>query len=241
MLTAYLDESADHKLYAISGLVSTPEKWVGFAHAWATELSRSPSIRHFKMHDVLGTSRGQFKTFTPQQREDKLLGLVKVINQNVEWDCTSTLDYGAYKQILEPVLPPRFRDPYLWTFHGVLTLICSYSRIGQRQTIDFVFDKKRKYFAQAMSLFEKVRNLPPFNQTADCISSIKEGNDETDLPLQAADLMAGQVRLFLASAPPRSMGPCLKALKAPGRFSYNHALDAPSMLAIAAAFTSARA
>jgi hypothetical protein len=193
------------------------------------------------MNEVSGTSRGEFKTFTPPQREDKLLGLVRVINQYVEWDCTSTLDHSAYRQILEPILPRRFRDPYLWAFHGVLTAISTYSRIGQRHTINFVFDKKKKHFAQAMRLFDQVRNLPPFSQTADCISSIKEGNDETDLPLQAADMMAGQVRLFFASAPPRSMGPCLTALKATDRFSYNHAFAAPEMLVIADAIKNARA
>jgi hypothetical protein len=228
-------------LYAISGLVSTPEKWADFSRAWAAELSRSPRILRFKMNEVLGTSRGQFKTFTPQQREDKLLGLVRVINQYVEWDCTSTLDHGAYRQLLEPVLPRRFRDPYLWAFHGVLTAMCTYSRIGQRHTIDFVLDEKKKHFAQAVRLFEQVRNLPPFSQTADCISSIKEGNDETDLPLQAADMMAGQVRLFFASVPPRSMGPRLTALKATDRFSYNHAFAAREMLVIADAIKSASA
>ena len=76
------------------------EKWEAFSRVWSQELKRNPRIQHFKMNDVLRTSRGPFRTFTAQQREEKVLGLAAVINQHVEWDCTSTLDYGAYRRIL---------------------------------------------------------------------------------------------------------------------------------------------
>jgi hypothetical protein len=240
-LTAYLDESFDDRLYVISGFVARPEKWANFSPAWASELKRPPRIQRFKMNEVQGTNRGNFKTFTPQQREAKLLGLAGVINQYAEWDCSATLDYGAYKQILEPLLPPRFRDPYLWTFHGILTAICSYElHVGQRRAIDFVFDEKRRYFAQAVRLFDQVQSLPPFNEVSKCIKTVREGKDEFDLPLQAADMMAGQVRLFFAAPPPRSMSPGLASLKRAKRSSYNHALTTETMIKIAETIKAAK-
>jgi hypothetical protein len=64
-------------------------------------------------------------------------------------------------------------------------------------------------------------------------SPIEKGKDHIDLPLQAADMLAGQIRLIFALQKPKVLSPILQHLKSTERFSYNHVLDTKQLLEMA--------
>jgi hypothetical protein len=202
MLTAYLDESSDDRVYTVAGFMATDDCWTRFSAEWEGVLKCDPAISHFKMHDVR-TSRtnGVFKNHSMQRRLEKTESLIHVLNKHLS---TSTdfagsvvMDVKAYKEILQPILNPKLRNPYLWCFQGILVCYSSWIRemLPDHKT-DFVFDDNKKEFRDALKLYELVANLPAFVESRCYVGAIKPGDDKRVMPLQAADMLAGQVRLY---------------------------------------------
>jgi hypothetical protein len=107
------------------------------------------------------------------------------------------LDVKAYKDVLEPILGDRYKNPYLWCFQGILVSYSSWIRETlPGQKINFIFDDNQKEFRDALLLYERVANLPAFVESKPFVGTIEPGDDKTAMPLQAADMLAGQVRLY---------------------------------------------
>src|SRR3984885_13871886 len=83
MLTAYLDERMDDKVYAISRFLTSADKWLTFSPAWQDTLAAEPAITHFKINDVFGMKTGPFQPFTKEQRIAKTEALISVINAHL--------------------------------------------------------------------------------------------------------------------------------------------------------------
>src|ERR1700674_3940252 len=125
MLTAYLDESSDDRVYVVAGLMTTEETWKLFSPEWDAALKTPPKISHFKMHGVFTPkANGVFKNYPTQQRIDKTESLIKILNTHLfaktNLAGSVVMDVRAYKSMLEPALGQRYRNPYLWCFHGIL-------------------------------------------------------------------------------------------------------------------------
>jgi hypothetical protein len=200
MLTAYLDESTDDKVYAVSGFLSTAEKWLPFSPAWQAALDAEPAISHFKMNDVFGMKTGPFQSFTREQRIEKTERLISVINSHLpdktDFAGSVVMDFAAYQSMLEPALGKRYRNPYLWCFQGILISYSSFiKQTMPGEKIDFVFDDNQKPFRDALRQYERVADLPGFVEFKDIVGAVTPGNDMKLMPLQAADMLAGQTRL----------------------------------------------
>src|SRR5665213_1574085 len=201
MLAAYLDESTDDKVYAVSGFLTTAEKWLPFSPAWKAALNADPPISHFKMNDVFGMKTGPFQTFTREQRIDKTESLISVINAHLpdktDFAGNVVMDFAAYQSMLEPILGKRYRNPHLWCFQGTLVSYSSFIKHTlPGEKINFVFDDNQKPFRDALRQYERVADLPGFVEFKDIVGSITPGNDLTVMPLQAADMLASQTRLY---------------------------------------------
>jgi hypothetical protein len=237
-LEAFIDESADDQSYVLAGFVSTVEKWALFSIDFADALAAEPRIKYFKMNEVRKTSGGEFKGLCAQKREDKLLRLVIPINIHTESDFSCSVSVKAFNAILAPILPERYKYPWLWLFHGIITAICSYEQIaGEGKIIDFTFDEQKQFLGKALRLYEELKRHPPFSEYSHLVGRIVPGKDHEVLPLQAADMLAGQIRLFRAALPSQEFSPCTKALKSTGRISYNFSMSSPQLLKIARSIT----
>jgi hypothetical protein len=63
-------------------------------------------------------------------------------------------------------------------------------------SIDFVFDENKPDLSRAMSLYKEISDRPPFAECKNIVGRIIPGDDKKDLPLQSADLLAGQTRIY---------------------------------------------
>lgn len=193
--------STEDKVYAVSGFLTTPEKWLSFSPAWEATLAADPSISHFKMNNVFGMKTGPFQTFTREQRFKKTESLISVINAHLpdksDFAGGVVMDFAAYQSMLEPALGKRYRNPYLWCFQGILVIYSSFiKQTVSCEKINFIFDDNQKPFRDALRQYEKVADLPGFVEFKDIVGSITPGNDLKVMPLQAADMLAGQTRLY---------------------------------------------
>jgi hypothetical protein len=80
MLTAYIDDSGtdgNTPFCVLAGFVFKTDSLGEFSDAWRAELQKPPSIRYMKMKEAEGL-RGEFKGFTLDQRDHKLLNFVDI-------------------------------------------------------------------------------------------------------------------------------------------------------------------
>jgi hypothetical protein len=205
-----------------------------FSADWAASLQDPPTINYFKMNEVNGRTKGQFVGFSGAERQEKLLTLARVIGKHATAYFSVSVPVKDFDRLLVPALPDEYRYPYLWLFNGLVTAIASYEHhVGSRFPIDFTFDEQKQFLSKSITLYERVKVFPPFNGHSALVGKLESGTDHAVLPLQAADLLAGQVRLFLGSPKPKAMSPSLAELKASIRFAYNHVLDALDLLKMA--------
>lgn len=233
-LQAFVDESWNGKFFVLAGFVFTAEAAQAFSSDWDSALQEAPAIEYFKMNEVNGKTKGQFVSFSGKERQEKLLRLARVAGKHAGAYFSVSVPVEYFDSILVPALPAEFRFPYLWLFNGLVTAMSSYEfHVGERRLIDFTFDEQRQFLSKSIALYERVKIFPPFKEHNTVVGRIKGGQDHSVLPLQAADMLVGQVRLFLASPKPKVPNPCLAELKTMVPFAYNHVLDAPQLLDMA--------
>jgi hypothetical protein len=233
-LQAFIDESWNGQFFVLAGFVFTAQAAQAFSLDWGSALQEAPAIKYFKMNEVNGKTKGQFASFSGKERQEKLLSLARVAGRHAGAYFSVSVPVEYFDSILVPALPEEFRFPYLWLFNGLVTAMSSYEfHVGERRLIDFTFDEQRQFLAKAIALYERVKIFPPFKEHDIVVGRIEAAQDQTVLPLQAADMLVGQVRLFLASPKPRVLHPCLAELKTTVPFAYNHVLEAPQLLDMA--------
>ena len=233
-LQAFIDESWNEKFFVLAGFVFTADAALAFSPDWDGALKEAPTIKYFKMNEVNGKTKGQFAGFSGEERQEKLLRLARVAGKHAGAYFSVSVPAENFDSILVPALSEEFRFPYLWLFNGLVTAMSSYEfHAKERRLVDFTFDEQRQFLSKSIVLYERVKMFPPFKEHNAVVGRIESGQDHTVLPLQAADMLAGQIRLFLASPKPKVPSPCLAELKSTVPFAYNHVLDTPQLLEMA--------
>jgi hypothetical protein len=172
--------------------------------------------------------------FSGGERQEKMLGLARVTGKHATAYFSVSVPVEYFDRLLVPALPNEYRYPYLWLFSGLVTAMASYEHhVGSHFPIDFTFDEQKQFLSKSIALYERVKALPPFDEHSAIVGKLESGADHLVLPLQAADMLAGQVRLFLGSPQPKVVSPCLAELKSSVPFAYNQVLDAPELLKMA--------
>ncbi|MGO9230038.1 MAG: hypothetical protein ACLQKA_12645 [Bryobacteraceae bacterium] len=235
VLTAYLDESSDQRVYTVAGFMTKGESWTSFSAQWELVLEADPKISHFKMHDVFTPkNNGVFKNHTVQQRIDKTESLIDVLNAHLpnrnDLAGSVVMDVQAYRSMLDPVLSRRYKNPYLWCFQGILVSYSSWIKeMMPAEKVNFIFGDNKKEFRDALKLYERVAHLPGFAEFRDCVGGIEPGNDRTLMPLQAADLLAGQTRLYGTNAASATF---LPSITRSGRSHFSYLLGKNKLMAM---------
>jgi hypothetical protein len=99
-------------------------------------------------------------------------------------------------------VPTKLHNPYYFLFFGLITaLAASQHRLGLNERIDFIFDQVREKatIVDSWDVFKLLAEAP--RELLGDTPSFK--NDQTTLPLQAADMCVWIARMrFLKSVPP---------------------------------------
>lgn len=205
-LAAFIDESHDEKHYVLAGFGSTVEKWAQFSIAWDGVLKTPPQIHYFKNNHYYSphrpgkSKRGEFSKLSQKERDDKVFALVRVINQYTDWDFTCSVNIRDFNRLLAPTVKPEARDPYVWLFQGIVTGMSSLEfHRGASRTIDFTFDEQKEFLGESLKLFNIATAMTPLlrERLDKIVGRILSGNDKGVLPLQAADMLAGQIRAVI--------------------------------------------
>ncbi|HWA95971.1 MAG TPA: DUF3800 domain-containing protein [Terracidiphilus sp.] len=205
-MKAFIDDSGsggDSPWFVLAGYLGTVDAWDKFDRPWLAVLDGPPKIEYFKSSEAESLrSDGQWKGITAEQRNRRIDALIQVIGDHATQPFCVRLQQKDYDEVIKQWVPPMWQNPYYFLFIGFLSSVTSINKfLGGGKQIEFIFDHNNQVKKPSLKLYEQVAHLSQF---AGRIRDIHYEDEKIFLPLQAADLIAWQIRRrHCASEPPR--------------------------------------
>ncbi|MEX0809930.1 MAG: DUF3800 domain-containing protein [Dongiaceae bacterium] len=204
---AYIDDSMSHegqKKLVLAGYINTAECWASFSDAWQWELRQSPAIAYLKMSEA-NYLTGEFSGWRPSERDNKIQRLAKVIRDSKPASIHSSVSSVDVNNIIKPVAPYGFSSPYFYCFQAIMIpLAIHQSKMGDevRVPIEFIFDEQGGLGDEARALYKMIRS--DLSQELQGLLSVEPifRDDKLVMPLQAADVLAWNIRRHCQSGDP---------------------------------------
>lgn len=195
MLKAYIDDSnmGQGHIAVLGGWLAPARTWAAFIPDWEAVLRMRPAISYFKWHEYRGRT-GEFAGISEPLATEKLMLLVKVIEDHGVMGTTSVISNDLHSQIFGQNADRIVRNPYFLSFYSVVVQFVEYAATeypGER--IDFIFDTQPGQMESAVGSWERLKEVTPENLKS-FIGNVSFNDDKDVLPLQAADLSAGWTR-----------------------------------------------
>jgi hypothetical protein len=207
-LQIFVDESQGHdgeiRHFCMAALLSTAERWIAFSDAWKIALTADPAIHYFKMNEA-ATLSGEFRThgntrrrWTEKERDEKLASLARVINTHAISASYMLMDLNVHADSYAKLDKP-LNDPYFWPFQFIIMqMAADLWDADWREKIELVFDENKISGTKASAFYPMLletleeRNI---ENRALLPAGVLFRDDKLFMPLQAADLIAGFIRL----------------------------------------------
>lgn len=197
VLNAFVDDSGsggDSPWFVLAGYIGTVEQWEQFETDWRSTLDADPKIEYFKMREA-ESLKDQFANFSPAERDAKIDSLIVSINRYALQAIYVRVLQKDYDDIVKGRLAPEWDSPYYFLFPGFIASIIGQERgRGTNEPVECIFDTSGSLEKRALRLYEPM--IQPGNAWHGRVVNVHFRNDKQFLPLQAADLLAWQVRRF---------------------------------------------
>lgn len=198
VMKAFIDDSgsgSDSPWYVLAGYVGTVEAWDLFGATWLEVLNGPPKLEYFKASEAESLRPdGQWAGVTKEQRNTRLNALIDVIGKFATRAFYVRTMQKDYDEIIKPYVPPRWDNAYFFLFIGCIAAATSLEKYtGAGNPIDFVFDTadKKRIVNPSLLLYDQVSSISQFSGR---ITNVHYEDEKIFLPLQAADLLAWQIR-----------------------------------------------
>jgi len=234
MLRAYVDESGSpghNGIFVMGGLIAFNLEWEAFLEPWAVVLGEDTAVPFFRtasFRDPVWRATHGLGADAANSKTEALAGIITYPPMAFSVCCSvQKKDYrdivvksGAYKRAGK-LGRLWLKTPYAYCFHNIiaLTLEKIVNKLGiVGDAVDFVFDRNDPLFDAANAMLRELRKstVPEWRTT---LGDVIPANDETVLPLQAADLLAGRLRDYCTS--PKDAGVYESLLSVSGKGDSN--------------------
>jgi len=200
VLKAFIDDSGsggDSPWVVLAGYVGTVDDWDGpaFGKEWTDALNNVPRINYFKASEAESLrSDGQWAGISKIQRDAKIDSLIKVIQRRARHAIYVRLKQRHYDRIVKnSLIKKQFENPYYILFtYLVMAIMALQNTIGGDLMTEFIFDSHERFEKPSKLVYEVLMEHPDLARLAS--PNILYRDDQKFLPLQAADLLAWQVR-----------------------------------------------
>ena len=185
MLRAYIDDSMDSvkqgRVLVMGGFIATPERWEKFSDEWRQRLEHA-GWPVFKMNEVWA------------RRNDITLEHAKwhyfTIRDHVQGAVAMAVPLDPLKRVVSQTGLTAIGNPYIWAIKGIINLTAQHQTDwGANEPIDFIFDERgeKQQLRDGWEIYKAT--VPESIRAVTGRDPIFE-NDESVLPLQAADMWA---------------------------------------------------
>ncbi len=206
VLRAFVDDSGsggDSQWYVLGGYIGTVEGWDLFDSQWQAVLDEPPKIAYFKSSEAESLrSNGPWAGVSQEARNKKIDALIAVIQRCAYQAIYIRVRQKDYDEIIKANVPPVWDDAYYYLFPAFISAAITMEKyFGENQPIEFVFDNHERFENPSRLQYGQMQGMGRF---AGRIVNVLYRDEKKSLPLQAADLLAWQVRrAFCVPGEPR--------------------------------------
>lgn len=196
LLQAFIDDSGNSsasEYYVLAGYLSTPEAWIHFDGKWREVLDEEPKLKLFKATQVDSPRESDvWASMSPEHRDARLSRFIKVAGDHTLRAFFVSVRRQDFIDIIPGSVYSDMEEPYLWLFIAFLKMLESIERHhGDDRRIHAIFDRHDRHPRAAGRLFV---SMAKHMGLAGRIAKVTFAADSEVLPLQAADLIAWQIR-----------------------------------------------
>jgi hypothetical protein len=213
-LRAAIDDSGSEEqstAFVLAGFVATVTQWAAFTDDWDRVLKKPPALGYFKNNEAYGL-KDQFaeeRGWTEAKRDDRVVELAHVIRKHIPEKFSVAVGHQDYKAFIHDIPSPDRRTmadtPYFLLFYHWMTIVAVAHSMTTRKPhpCDFVFDDQGSIGYRVLTWWPNFKHSFKKGFTSMDYSPYFGDppvfkNDTSFLPLQAADLFAGQVRYVMS-------------------------------------------
>lgn len=230
-LETYLDESGTHEqspIVTVAGLLGTTTDWKGFSEEWSAVLRRA-GLSRFHMKEF-EEGYGESGALSAEERTDVKIALIDTINRTPSIIQVCSLVRGTIENRSSGPMAGILTRAYEFCCGDVMSALLQTAAVtfpGAEEKIAFVCDRQRESGPAVMRQFEAMRSDPAYLGPRERMGSITFADSAIYPPLQAADLVAGEVRKdgINRQSPGKKIPErrSLTRLKSGARISFHHA------------------
>lgn len=158
-----------------------------------------PFLEYFKMKEAMSLS-GQFYGWTEESRDFRLRYLINLVQEYKLIGVGTVMPHADYQDVFLGRTNKIFDVPYHLMFHSLMSgIVTEFAKHGLQQ-VDFVFDEQPGQMKSVQAEWSKFKNAAPPHFKVMLGDSPTFRNDETTVPLQAADMYAWHLRALYKAA-----------------------------------------
>jgi uncharacterized protein DUF3800 len=199
-LIAYTDESGIHdqaKSVVVAGWVSTKELWAEFTLQWESVLCEY-GARKLHTHQLGRAARdkpgGLYTGWDDAKAERFLRDLIPVARDNVIFGLAASVSVKDYEEITKTKLGLDWGKPFYFAFEFFLRQLSGCvkreplnSQFAAHERLLLIYGRQRDYRKQMEAAFDDLKDKRAIDHR---IGDILISEDDNQVPLQAADLLA---------------------------------------------------
>jgi Protein of unknown function (DUF3800) len=208
VLKGFIDDSGsggDSPWVVLAGYVASAEAWLGFDDEWINVLEDAPPIDCFHAAEAESLRpESQWAGVSKADRDEKIDRLIDVIRRFDLQPISVRMRQSDYAREVQRNIPPYWDDPYIILLNSLMVqlLVLVPDRFPGAGPVELVFDNHQKFRKRGPAFCASMAQHLPIQHAV--ATNIHYENDEDFPGLQAADLLAWQIRrAFSVTAEPR--------------------------------------
>ncbi len=201
MIQAVFDESgtdAEAPYVTVAGYISTVQRWERFSAEWRETL-RAFGLTRFHMVDFAQRVR-EFASWDEKRRVRVFNRFARLIDKHVRFGIGFAVVKADFERIVLPYISEQhpLHEPYIWIIKCLVETLARAQSRGRipRRPVALILDKGCHSAALAHRYIESLQVTAP--KWGNVVASVTSSVNEEFPPLQAADIIAYEVRKYVA-------------------------------------------
>ncbi len=217
---AHTDESEEQDIYLIAAYVHMADRWMSFADEWNDRCkNHDPKITFFHAVEAEEGS-GQFTGIRREFRNLKVRELAAIIQKWIPGSIHCWLNKRDYDAHYRGKVSKEYDDPYLVLFYWIINLMAMGNvHFNVAKPVDFIFDEKKGHEKRALNWYFKIQELASEGMQQLLGNTPLFRTDQEVVPLQAADMLAWNLRRKIIRPDEERPMPELLHLIQPGKIA----------------------
>lgn len=198
VITAYFDESGDlrHDFFVMAGVLLRASQIREFNREWRAGLGRRPGLGYFK-ESQRRRMTGEFASpcWTRAEARRRVRLFQDVIRDNISAHLTVHVPMLRYREIIRHRVKKEYDQPYRVAFPFMLKLLAEFAEQEEvKRPFVCVFDEHETCQGYAADVYRRMKRRRG-HRIGKWLGPISFANDEEEMPIQAADLLASIYRV----------------------------------------------